>query len=267
VSTPPQMMDVLYMQTFLQVLGIFTRNAELIESSASAFLANGFRLCMPVYSTMSISSTSSAGAITTLTVQVQQGDFPTSTPAAPTAVLLQNASGTTIGATSLTSATPTTASTGSLAYTTATIAGAVAAGDIVIVLNPIIIDFVIPASLIGLLQTNFSLFALTQPSGCYVTPSTGTPTGVLEFSSTLPNPVIVSVGPLTITPPMSANGNLQILYQDQGSGAITQPPPLQISTPGSPITITPTSLSGGKSYRAIVFVPDCPIAVSGVFPG
>jgi len=269
MSTTPPQMDVLYMQTFLQVLGIFTRKAEpgQIEATAGAFVTNGFRLSMPVYTTMQISRTGGAGGMATLNVQVVAGD----PPQVGANVVVQGTtqdSGAFNGATQLTGVTLSASGSGTVTYDSTANAATAPDSGWLIAQTPKIIDFVIPASLIGLLRTNFSLSALTQPTGCCVTPSTGTPTGVTLFpASPSSNTVIVAVNPLTITPPSTATGTIMILYQDVTTGATTPSEPISIPSPVTPVPVPLGSLDPAKTYRAIVFVPGSPIAVSGSFQG
>jgi hypothetical protein len=275
VSTPPQvMMDVLYMQNSLQVLGVFTRNSEPtpIEATAAAFVDGGFRLCMPVYTTFLITSVSEASGIATLVVQLQQGDLPAvgvdSSPALVQHTTADSGSFNTVPfPVTISGLSLLISGAGSLTYTTTATGAGGAGGSVVLVPPTEVIEVEIPANLIGMFQANFSLSALTQPTDFYASAPPGPPSPINQFTAASQSSVvIVTTNPLTIQSPVT--GQMQILYRDEGSGAIIQASPISISTANAPIpVVTPTTLSTTDNYRAIVFVPGCPIAVSGSFTG
>ena len=263
-TTPAPQMDVLYMKDFGHVLGIFTRNAEpsQMEATADSFVGGGFHLLAPIYTSMSISGVALAAPVATLTVQVQEGDFPAVGDVISVQGLTANPQFN-VNAAIVTEVAP--GSPGTVSYTT--IATSVNASDsgTVVVVDPESAEFVIPASLIAVFRANLDHTALVAPLD-YAANSFGStpPTKVQQPSG---GAVTVAVGPgsITITPPPGASGSILVLIGVPGA-ALAQTLTMPIPTSG---VLTPNllGLDSSTSYRAIVFVPGCPIAVSGMFPG
>ena len=259
----PQM-DVLYMQNLGHVLGIFTRNAEpsSMETTPDAFVVagDGFHLRRPFYTSMSISKDAVLANQATLTVQVQ-GEVPSIGDVISVQGTSNQAGEFNVTA-KLTGITLSASGAGTVSYPlTAANAATAADSGSAIVLSPNVIDFVIPLSLIGVFRTDLSPAALASPLTYTANPPSA-PTGVQAYSG---GAVAVGVSPLTITPPASATGNVLILIEATTPGvAPIQLPPVPIPSPVVAMTPTLPTLDHG-TYRAIVFVPGFPIAVSGSF--
>jgi len=257
-------MDVLYMQTYNQqfyghVLGIFTRNAEpsQIETTADAFVGKGLLVRAAVPSSISIQKAGLGSNVVTLTIQVQQGDF----PQVGDRISVQGTTGGTFDGTFYVTNVNVSASTVQYALTSSNVATALNAGTVTI-LYPEPADFVIPSSYIGLFHTGFGHEALASPLDYAAIPTTGTPSGVQPPSG---GAVTVTVTPPTysVTFPAGPTGHILILFVT-GATAVPITPP--IPPAGPPVSGNlPATLTPGTTYRAVVFVPGSAMVVSGSF--